>query len=71
MVIKRMRWKAIFQDAKKENNNQQRYGLRSFKVPPPVEEVAAFESELIELVKNIKFRIPNRPLTVRILILLP
>ena len=51
-----MRWKAIFQDIKKEKSNQQRYGLRSFKIPPPVKELAAFESELIELVKNIKFR---------------
>ena len=50
-----MRWKAIFQDTKKEKNNQQRYGLCSFKIPPPEKKLAAFESELIELVKNIKF----------------
>ena len=56
MVIKRMRWKLIFQDTKKEKNNQQRYRLRSLKIPPPVKELATFESELIELVKNIKFR---------------
>ena len=56
MVIKRMRWKAIFQDTKKEKSNQQRCGLCSFKVRPPVKELSAFESELIELLKNIKFR---------------
>ena len=56
MVIRRMRWKAIFMKTIKEKNNQQRYGLRSFKIPPPVKELAAFESDLIELVKNIKFR---------------
>ena len=56
MVIKRMRWKVIFQDTKKGKNNQQRYGLCSFKALPPIKELAAFESELIELVKNIKFR---------------
>ena len=55
MVISRMRWKAIFQDTKKEENKQQRYALRSFKIPPPVKELALFESEMIELVKNIKF----------------
>ena len=44
MVIKQMRWKAIFQDTKRENHNQQMYGLRSFKIPPPVKELAAFES---------------------------
>ena len=46
----------IQQSTKKEKNNQQRYGLRSFKIPPPIKELAAFECELIELVKNIKFR---------------
>ena len=51
-----MRWKSIFQDTKKEKSNQQRYGLCSFKIPPPVKELATFESELVELVKNIKFR---------------
>ena len=56
MTIKRMRWKAIFQDTKKEKSNQQRYGLRSFKIPPRVKELASFESELVELIKNIKFR---------------
>ena len=56
MVIKEMRWKVILQDTKKEKNNQQRYELCSFKIPPPVKELPAFESKLIELVKNIKFR---------------
>ena len=56
ILIKRIRGKAIFQDTKKEKNNQQRYTLRTFKIPPPVKELAAFESELYELVKNIKFQ---------------
>ena len=56
MVIKRMRWKAIFQDTRNDKSNQQRYGLRSFKIPPSVKELAAFESQLIEVVKNIKLR---------------
>ena len=47
MVVKRMRWKAIFQDTKKEKSNHQRYGLHSFKTPPPVKELAAFEEELV------------------------
>ena len=55
MVIKRMRWKAIFQDTKKENKKQQRYRWCTFKVPPPVKKLATFEFELIELVKNTKF----------------
>ena len=32
------------------------YGLKSPKTPPPINELAAFENDLIELVKNIKFR---------------
>ena len=44
MVVKRMRWKAIFQDTKKEKRNQQRYGLRSFKITTPVKEIAALNS---------------------------
>ena len=55
MVIKQTRWKAIFQDTQKKKNNQQMYGLCSFKIPPPIKELAAFESKLIELVNNIKF----------------
>ena len=31
------------------------YGLGSFKIPPPVKKLVAFESELIELVKNKNF----------------
>ena len=50
MIIKQIRWAAIFQDTKKESNNQQqRYGLCIFKMPPPVKEPAGFESELIEI----------------------
>ena len=56
MVIKQMRWKAIFQDTRNEKSNHQRYGLLSFKIPPSVKELAAFESQLIELVKNIKLQ---------------
>ena len=51
-----MRWKAIFENKKKEKNNHQSYGLHSFKITTSVKELATFESELIELVKNIKFQ---------------
>ena len=54
--------KQFFRTPEKKKNNQQRYGLGSFKIPPPVKELAAFESELIELVKNIKFRKVNNQL---------
>ena len=56
MVIKRKRWKAIFQDTKKEKKQLEKVWIMHFKMPPPVKEPGAFESELIELVKNINFQ---------------
>ena len=32
------------------------YGLKSQKIPPWINELRAFENDLTELVKNIKFR---------------
>ena len=56
MVIKRMRWKVIYCDMKGNRIKTETYGLKSHKTPPPINELAAFENDLIELVKNIKFR---------------
>ena len=56
MVIKRMRWKVISCDMKGNRIKTETYGLKSQKTPPPINELAAFENDLIELVKNIKFR---------------
>ena len=55
MVIKRMRWKVIYFDMKGNNIKTETYGLKSQKTPSPINELAAFENDLIELVKNIKF----------------
>ena len=55
MVIKRMRWKVIHFDMKGNNIKTETYGLKSQKTPSPINELAAFENDLIELVKNIKF----------------
>ena len=56
MVIKIMRWKVIYCDMKGNRNKTETYGLKSQNTPPPINELAAFENDLIELVKNIKFR---------------
>ena len=40
----------------KEALKQKHIGLKSQQTPTPVNELAAFENDLIELVKNIKFR---------------
>ena len=55
MVIKQIRWKAIFQDTKKEKKSTSK--VMDYAVfPRPVKEFSAFESEFIELVKNLKLR---------------
>ena len=38
------------------------YGLKSQKTLPPINELTAFENDLIELVKNIKFRTAHNQL---------
>ena len=55
MVIKQIRWKAIFQDTKKEKKSTSK-GMDYAVLPRPVKEFSAVESEFIELVENIKLR---------------
>ena len=55
MVFKRMRWKVIC-SSMKGSIKIETYGLKGQKTPPPINELAAFENDLIELVKNAKFR---------------
>ena len=58
-VIKRMRWKAISfsdEESSEEQPITQRYGLKSEGCPTQLKELAPFEEDLIQMVKNIKFR---------------
>ena len=55
MVIKKMRWKVIYCDMKENSIKTETYWLKSQKTPPPINKLAAFENDLIELVENIKF----------------
>ena len=61
MVITRMRWKAIHfnsndsRDNIKEENIEW-YGLKSPYSPRQVKELIPFENDLVELIRNIKFR---------------
>ena len=61
MLIRRMRWKAIHFnnnnsiDNSKEENTE-RYGLKSPYSPRQVKELIPFENDLVELIRNIKFR---------------
>ena len=57
LVIKRMRWKAIYYNEGKVRRKQTEwYGLRSTRSPGKVNELVPFEKDLIALVKNVKFR---------------
>ena len=56
MVIKRTCLKVVYCGMKRNIIKTETYGLKSQKTPPPINELAAFENNLIELVKNIKFQ---------------
>ena len=51
MVVKRIRWKVIYCDMKGSIKTET-YGLMSQKTPSPINELAAYENDLIELVKH-------------------
>ena len=55
MVIKQMRWKAIFSDIDDDDKQRKTYGLKTFKCPPQVKELANFENDLLDLVKKVEF----------------
>ena len=61
MAIARMRWKAIhFNNNGSTGNNMEDntewYGLKSLYSLRQVKEVIPFENDLVELIRNIKFR---------------
>ena len=60
MVITRMRWKAIHFNSdtsnSKDEQNTEWYGLKSPYTPRQVKELIPFENDLIDLIRNIKFR---------------
>ena len=62
-VIQRMRWRAFFFLRGDDNNNEddqpegkQRYGFKSRKCPPQIEELKSFESDMLKMVQNVRFR---------------
>ena len=61
LVMKRMRWKAYFYNKKKdakENEIQtipENYGLKSLNCPAQVKELIQFESNLLDIIKSLKF----------------
>ena len=61
LFIKKLQWEAIFftnnsKETTKSFASGSVYGLKSTKCPPQLKELIPFEDDLIDLVKNIKFR---------------
>ena len=57
-LVRRMRWKAkFFEDennvATEEHDN---YGFKTTRLPKPVDNLKAFEEDLINMVKNVEFK---------------
>ena len=58
-VLKRMRWKAFFflrGDGDEAKGKDEKFGLKSQKCPPQVEELRAFEADMQKLIENVEFR---------------
>ncbi len=56
-VLKRMRWKAhFFLKGDKSSDQNNSFGLSSNKTAPSILEMKYFENDIINLIKNIKFR---------------
>ena len=55
-VIKRMRWKAFLYDKPDTDNTDRKFGFKSRKCPPQNENMVKFESDLLDMIKNIEFR---------------
>ena len=59
MVIKKMRWKALFSDGDNDDNNnasRKTYGLKTPNCPPPHSELKEFEKDLCDLITKVQFR---------------
>ena len=54
--MKRMRWKAIFFNSRKDTEIPENYGLKTTKCPEQVKELIQFENDLFQIVKDLKFR---------------
>ena len=56
-VIKRMRWKALFfLNPKADQQQTNKFNLKSRKCPPPIDELKPFEEDMFQLVENVTFK---------------
>ena len=55
-LTKRMRWKVLAFDGKLKPSDKNTYGFRSPFYPEPSPDLVQFESDLMDIIRNIKFR---------------
>ena len=55
-LIKRMRWKVLAFDGKLKSSNKNTYGFRTSLYPEPSPDLVQFESDLMDMIRNIEFR---------------
>ena len=58
-VIRRMRWKVLAFDGKLAPSSKNTYGFRSPNDPPPSPDLMQFESDVMDMIRNIEFRPVN------------
>ena len=62
-VVKRMRWKALFFLKEHDNDEEipkaEKFGFKSRKCPPQIDEMKPFEDDLLRMIENIQFRKVN------------
>ena len=55
-LIKRMRWKVLAFDGKLKSSDKNTYGFRTSRYPEPSPDLVQFESDLMDMIRNIEFR---------------
>ena len=62
-VIRRMRWKAFFflhgESGEETQESDEKYGLKSRKCPPVINELKPFEDDMLKLIESLEFRRTN------------
>ena len=54
--LKRLRWKAYFFEHPSPSNDTENFGFTSDRTPPHSDSLAPFESDMYDMIKNIKFK---------------
>ena len=52
LVIKRMRWKALFNDQGLESGLKDNFGFKSTKCPPQHPDLTSFENDLLDMIQK-------------------